>query len=249
MNNIDTIRFSKALNTEKERLRFIEASEKDPFQFAKTTLSGYRKALLNKEHFASSRTYKYKFIASCIVFKQYLNNPQNFFSTTNGELMLPADLEEPQLKQKSISRKTMKRRIKQYSSQAFFRENVDYVIAIARGGIELGKMFSVALKKPMFIVDYSSKEGRGIGKGKVEDFPTIRWKNLLLVDDIVDSGHTIREVEKYYAELGCNTKSFVLYYNSRNECNLKNILYNIELSGKDKPWIVFPWESGYGDDF
>lgn len=248
MNKSNSKLFIKKIKEEKERLIFIEKDKNkdEAIKFAKTTLLGYKKAILNKDHFASDRKYKYKFIASCIVFKEYLKNPNSYLTST-GDIMLPNIQEETKKKQRSISRMEMENIVKRLSSETLFKERIDYIIAIARGGIELGKMFSVALKKPMFIIDYSSKKGNGNGKGNVEDFPTIRWKNLLLVDDILDSGHTLKDIEKFYLEMGCNTKTFALYYNTDNECNIKNIFYNKKLSGEDKPWIVFPWERGYRD--
>lgn len=247
----DSDLFMQMMEDEKVRLRTIikNKNQEETIKFATITLKGYRSALLNKDHFASSKKYKYKFIASCLVFRRYLKQPQTYL-INNGDIMPPDNTKPPTIrKQKSISRNEMKTLVQRFASEPYLYNNVDYIIAIAQGGNELGKMFATALRKPMFIVDYSSKAGKGDGKGKIIDFPTIRWKNLLLVDDILDSGHTINDIQNYYKELGCNIQTFVLYYYDGNECKLENIAYNTLLYGKDKPWIVFPWEKGYADSF
>jgi len=125
-------------------------------------------------------------------------------------------------------------------------KDIEYVLAIAEGGIQFAHMIAAGLGVPRFNVVYSSKMGNGGGK-KRPYFPTFRYRNILLVDDIIDTGHTIKDVHDHYSLKGNKITTCVLYFNDDNEARVGHdrcgqIYYSEELNKNYKPWIVFPWE-------
>ena len=144
-------------------------------------------------------------------------------------------------RRKSIPMDEIEKFVDEYCESKNF-SHIDYVVAIANGGTELGKLFAKILMKPIFFIDYSSKKGLGTGKhiDSLTDFPSYRYKNLLIVDDIVDSGHTLHDISTFYNDKACGVEYFVMYLNDKNERGFECDCY--ERLGEDKPWIVFPWE-------
>src|SRR5574344_1587614 len=75
--------------------------------------------------------------------------------------------------------------------------DADVILAIARGGLTLSHLMSQALnKRNVFIINTISYD-RKVQKDMVEifNFPNLTgFKRVLVVDDIIDSGKTVKEV-------------------------------------------------------
>lgn len=147
----------------------------------------------------------------------------------------------------------------------------DYVVGITRGGAVPAILISQYLNIPMHTLKvnlrdhvnsesnlwmaedafgYVFKELRGESGTEVD--PAVR-KNILIVDDINDSGATIKWIQQDW-QAGClpnhsawsaiwhNTTRFATLIN--NESSLSQVDYhavNINKMEEDV-WIVFPWE-------
>ena len=72
---------------------------------------------------------------------------------------------------------------------------VDCIVGLTRGGLMPAQELSHLMNIPMVAVQYSSKKGEG-DKTHENELPSIKGKSILLVDDICDSGHTLREDTK-----------------------------------------------------
>ena len=59
------------------------------------------------------------------------------------------------------------------------------------------------------------------------------------VDDIADSGHTLKEVADSYLERGCIVTTAVLYSKEGSVIEPDIVWQSIPI---DAPWIIFPWE-------
>ena len=97
--------------------------------------------------------------------------------------------------------------------ETFPRPICDGFYPIPRGGMILAVALSHCFNKPVLSI------------------PT---KNCILVDDIADSGKTLREIRLRYPY-----PAYVLA--RRHSCKEKAITTAIEIANDD--WLVFPWEN------
>ena len=63
--------------------------------------------------------------------------------------------------------------------------------------------------------------------------------HILIVDDIADSGHTLKEVAESYLQHGCIVTTAVLYSKEGSAITPDIVWQSIP---HDAPWIIFPWE-------
>ena len=103
-------------------------------------------------------------------------------------------------------------------------KNVDYVVGVPRGGLILAVMMSHRLGIKHMTIDHLEK---------LEEFNlNIDNKNILIVDDISDSGQTL----KHYKKQGYTTATIDV----RNTTITKPDYYCNWIETPD--WIVYPWE-------
>lgn len=114
------------------------------------------------------------------------------------------------------------------------------IVALKRGGsipaTIIAHMFDLD-KDNIVHVSYSSKQGsKGDGKSDYNFLPRVYTRNVLIVDDIVDSGYTMREVVDTYSAHA--TKSASLYYKV-------GAVFKPDFAWQelpcDAPWIIYPW--------
>lgn len=130
----------------------------------------------------------------------------------------------------------------------------DLIIGIARGGLYVSLVLSQTFKVSTLSINYSSKEGKGNDKHHIDNTQeVIRYVNdstaplnILLTDDIWDSGATITEIIKAFDRGGVlmknNMKAATLFYRnlSTSPTIMKPDYYWTELT--DSRWVCFPWE-------
>lgn len=122
----------------------------------------------------------------------------------------------------------------------FSGEEYDYIIGLARGGLVPAVKLSHKLDIPMLAVNWQTRDSlfRHID-------PAIKTKlhnkRILIVDDIVDSGETIKLLKE---ELNMVTQLDVaaLIYNTEQEVDCKFFDVTIKRS-IDPSWVYFWWES------
>jgi hypoxanthine phosphoribosyltransferase len=154
----------------------------------------------------------------------------------------------------------------------------DYIVGITRGGLTPASMLSYYLRTPMVALDVSFREDSEVGQesnlwlaeeafGYVSsidqdgmedpgDKPNyaLNAKNILIVDDINDTGRTLQWIKDDW-ESGClptnerwegvwhnNVRFAVMINNEASE--FKNIDYaGLHINKLEEPiWCVFPWE-------
>ena len=135
----------------------------------------------------------------------------------------------------------------------------DYVVGITRGGLVPANMISQYLGCPMESLKVSISEDKCESNlWMAEDafgYDMDKPKNILIVDDINDSGATLSWIKQDWAS-GClpkddtwsniwgnNVRVAVLYDNASSTSTL-DVNYAAECINKyeDPQWIVFPWE-------
>ena len=128
----------------------------------------------------------------------------------------------------------------------------DCVLSIWRGGGFPGKIIHEYLKfknedvKSLILRTSSYLDNNEQSKKMLFDISEMtikelkKSKNILIVDDIFDTGKTMEYVLDYLKNLGIiNIKIATIYYKPKN--NKTNIIPNFYLYETDK-WVVFPHE-------
>lgn len=131
----------------------------------------------------------------------------------------------------------------------------DFIVGLTRGGLIPSVILSHMLDIPVIPANYSSTKGDGDDKNHTNKLPKIFGEklsgvgrlplppNLLVVDDICDSGHTLYEVHEHYAKEGHTIRTAALYYKYFVDYRqiIKPDFYWQEIRDGDS-WIEFPWE-------
>lgn len=150
----------------------------------------------------------------------------------------------------------------------------DYIVGITRGGLLPAVMISHYLNVPMHSINISLRDDNGMGpesnlwmaedaygyidKSERKDEKTFSEelrKNILIVDDINDSGATFNWLMKDWAS-GClpnddawnnvwnnNVKFAVVVDNLASKCNVKMDFAGVEINKSENDvWVEFPYE-------
>jgi len=120
-------------------------------------------------------------------------------------------------------------------------ESYDEIVAISRGGLTLGHLLTDFLQIPISIISIQSysdikKQGKAqiIAKLPV----SIRGKNILLVDDVSDSGKTfIRALTYLKTQKAASITTVSMLYKPWSKYKPD---YFIK---RTKSWIIFPYET------
>lgn len=120
----------------------------------------------------------------------------------------------------------------------------EVIIAIARGGLlpagaltyALGTKLSDAMNIE-FYTDVEKTLPDPILLEPLLDMESIKGKKLLVVDDVADSGRTLKMAVDMLADLKADVRSAVIYNKPRSV-----IAPDYSWKATDK-WIVFPWSS------
>lgn len=134
----------------------------------------------------------------------------------------------------------------------------NYIVGIVRGGLIPATIMSHLLKKPLFTLKVSLRDD-------VESSESNCWmaedafgyssspKNILIVDDINDTGATIEWIKKDWA-VGCRprdpTWKNIWNNNVRFACLVDNLSSSNKIDycvkeinkAEENTWVVFPWE-------
>lgn len=141
---------------------------------------------------------------------------------------------------------TLVERLAQKVYESGFKFN--QIICIARGGLRVGDVLSRIYDQPLAILSthsYSSEGGTIRGELVIAEHMTMTKPRLgervLLVDDMVDSGHTLEavyhELPKRFPHI-TDLKTAVLWW---KQCSVFKPDYYVEYLA-DNPWIHQPFE-------
>lgn len=121
----------------------------------------------------------------------------------------------------------------------------DLIIGLIRGGMIPSVIVSHALGDiKMEAIDYASGDGKGEQSQHTNKIPKFDPSlKLLIVDDICDSGYSMKEVVDEYTSRGHLVNTFALYY---KESSVYKPDYIWQTIPEDSPWIIFPFENTKG---
>lgn len=120
-------------------------------------------------------------------------------------------------------------------------KNFDCILAVARGGVFIGTLLSYKLDIPVRYVGVSSY----IGNKKMDNVHFTQhaeiseFKNILVIDDIIDSGDTIQFVKDVLGNSFDKHFEFVTMFAVEGKEN--DIDWYDMIKRKDE-WVEFPWE-------
>ena len=111
----------------------------------------------------------------------------------------------------------------------------DHVVGIYRGSLGMATHISNVFDVPMSIVGFQTRDGKDKQPYMIKsgDAPT----KLLIVDDIYDSGYTMKEVIKMLSRYSTDKIQGFCLFGKENKLNVEYA------NTHDGSWIVFPWET------
>ncbi len=119
----------------------------------------------------------------------------------------------------------------------------DYIIGISRGGLIPAQYLAYGLNiKNIKTISLQLRDGKveteKIGQLIIDIFSDGSSKNVLIVDDLVDSGDTLELIKKEFKTNLLDIRTAVLYQNQEAGLSAKYF-------GEIKPdgWLDFPWDN------
>lgn len=126
------------------------------------------------------------------------------------------------------------------------------VLGLKRGGLVPAVYLSHKFNVPMHVVDITHPESKGDNLDwHSDEFPTIKVSSdstILIVDDILDSGTTMRRCIDHYKDI-CNVEVAVLVSKTGGLklCTGVATVESAVIVPNDSPFIYFPWETKPGN--
>lgn len=118
---------------------------------------------------------------------------------------------------------------------------IDAIIAPVRGGLMFGVIASHKLNVPLVTVNYSSKTGAGDDKNHANVLPMGEYgQTILLVDDIVDTGNTMKEIVEHYTNKGLKVITAAFHYKEGAAFHPDLYFWRIPA---DSEFISYPYEA------
>lgn len=126
----------------------------------------------------------------------------------------------------------------------------DYIVGIVRGGCVPAVYLSHKLKVPLVTVAWNTRDNTIFGNESNCWIPEdlLAGKKVLLIDDIVDGGDTIRELLADWQSSVRDTlplqniKVAAMYYNTAQDVTVDYYHRTINRN-EDARWVIFPWEA------
>ena len=119
----------------------------------------------------------------------------------------------------------------------------DYIVGVKRGGLIPAIKLSHIFNKPLIMMSCQLRDSNDneIKLYEVEYLP--KNKNILIVDDICDSGSTFTEITNQLINQGFNNiRTCSLIINTSQNFVINYSIREIDRT-QNKSWISFPWEA------
>ena len=127
----------------------------------------------------------------------------------------------------------------QHDMKEVIRLEFDHVVGIYRGSLGMAAHISNFFEVPMSIVGFQTRDGEDKEPYMIKAEYGLKsdTTRILVVDDIYDSGYTMKEVIKMLSHYSANKIQGFCLFGKDNDLNVS--CANIH----DGSWIVFPWET------
>lgn len=119
----------------------------------------------------------------------------------------------------------------------------EVIIAPSRGGLPIGVMLSHYFEVPFVPLQWQTRDGNKTDHANLLAFvDEYREKNILLVDDINDTGTTLKSItDTIFQDFVFDLKIATLFNKTTSEFEDVDFFAE-ELTPDYNPWIVFPYE-------
>ena len=127
-------------------------------------------------------------------------------------------------------------------------KTIDLIVAIGRGGfvpsVYISHRLSLKKMSACFIDTYDSSNKRE--KLELKDLDLTKMpkingaKNILVVDDIVDSGQTLKVLDQWFKLMYPETTVQYACLVYKPTSVFSDVIYGLEVC--DDSWVKFPWE-------
>ena len=128
----------------------------------------------------------------------------------------------------------------------------DVIVGIARGGLVPATMLSHYFGLPLMVINYSLRDNKVSHTSEINDLVQSlnKGKDVLIVDDICDSGLTMRKVvDEVTSEFNGSADEFtasckvaVLWNNTSQDVFEPDFVGREISRADDERWIIFPYE-------
>ena len=117
----------------------------------------------------------------------------------------------------------------------------DIILSLNRGGCVPGVYLSHLINTPHEVIDISQREYKIKPDFYILEKAFIRYKSILIIDDINDTGRTLKYIEDTFEKYINRIKFSVLINNVSSKVKVDFVGEKINKK-VDNSWIVFPWE-------
>lgn len=117
----------------------------------------------------------------------------------------------------------------------------EVILSINRGGCVPGVYLSHSIKTPHKVIDIQLRDSNNIPNLDVLKYSINRYKTILIIDDINDTGATFNFIKKNIIDKSKEVRFAALVDNISSDFKVD---YKGKVIDKSKTpsWIVFPWE-------
>lgn len=122
----------------------------------------------------------------------------------------------------------------------------DVIIAPMRGGVDMGVKLSNYFEVPVKALHWQTRDGEETNVNQLLEIVEQNvGKNILIVDDICDTGKTLTDIYAHLVEDdGKNYNISFATAIANLECDFEPTWSGREISrSEDSQWFVFPWEN------
>ena len=117
----------------------------------------------------------------------------------------------------------------------------DAIVGLTRGGLIPAVQFSHMFNVKLYTLNISLRDGKA-PSAKFDWKQLDKYSRVLIIDDINDSGSTLREVHnQFYTRAYMNPKFATLLSKRSSVMEVDYAGEHINKS-REKDWVVFPWE-------
>lgn len=109
----------------------------------------------------------------------------------------------------------------------------DCIVGLSRGGLPIAVSLSNHTNIPIVPITWQTRDGAVRDRRAIERVAS-RYQNVLVVDDICDSGLTFEQIEKIAPDFS--------FYSLVNKGNRIVDFYGVDLGRGNEQWVVMPWE-------
>jgi len=124
----------------------------------------------------------------------------------------------------------------------------DYVVGLTRGGLIPSTMISHYFQVPMHTLEIKLRDHATVPESnKWMASDAVQGKNILIVDDINDTGETLSWIKQDWEKSGkvnweSNVRFAVLIENEPSQFGRVNYVSKSINKNENPQWIVYPWE-------